>query len=87
MECDAFSIVDSILLEWIVDRLFDEDVGAKLGELDLLTVCMARAKKHFGHTFKAQYDMLSSTYYVITAAKYSCPDAIEDIIAQYLNKD
>ena len=87
LECDAFSVVDAILLDWLYGRLLDEDTGAKLGNLNIPAICASRSKLHFGLAFKAQYKMLSNAHFVIAAAKYSCPDDITAIIAQYKKQD
>jgi len=87
LECDSFAAVDAILLDWLCGRLLDEDTGAKLGDFDIPTICAERSKLHFGSAFKAQYDMLSGAYHVVAAAKYSCPDDIAAIIAQYKKQD
>ena len=50
-ECDAFAAIDRILLDWLCERLLNEDVGAKLGDLDIPTICAVRTKKHFGAQF------------------------------------
>lgn len=87
IDCDAFAAIDTILLGWLCERLLNEDTGAKLGDLNIPAVCAERSKLHFGTSFKAQYDMLSSAYHVIAAAKYSCPEGIADIIKQYQKQD
>lgn len=87
LDCDSFAALDELLLEWITDRLLNEDMGAKLGTLEILTICAERMKKHFGTQFKAEYSMLIGAYHVIAAAKDSCPDAMDAIIAQYTGKD
>ncbi|MDL2253376.1 BREX-1 system phosphatase PglZ type A [Ruminococcaceae bacterium OttesenSCG-928-I18] len=87
LDCDSFAAVDELLLDWITDRLLNEDIGAKLGTLEVLTICVERMRKHFGVRFKAEYNMLIGAYHVIAAARYSCPDAMEAIIAQYTGKD
>jgi len=87
LACDIFSAADSVLLGWLCGRLLDEDTGAKLCGFDIPAICAARSKLHFGKAYKAQYDMLICAYHVIAAARYSCPDDMAAIAAQYTKRD
>jgi uncharacterized protein (TIGR02687 family) len=84
-DCDAFEAFDAYLVGWLVGRLLDEDVGAKLGELDIPAVCAARRKTRFGARFA--YSMLESAHGIIGAARYSCPEDLAGIISQYIKTD
>ena len=87
IDCDTFAILDRFILHWLTERLMNEDTGAKLNNLDIPSICQGRCNKHFGAQLHSQYQMLSSAFYIIGAAKYSCPDDIERIIKQYRNMD
>lgn len=87
INCDAFAAIDTILLGWLSERLLNEDIGAKMGDLDIPAIFAERSKLHFGTMFEEQYDMLSNAFHVIAAAKYSCPEGIADIIEQYKEQD
>lgn len=87
MDCDTFAVLDSVILHWLTERLLNEDTGAKLNGLDIPSICQERCKKHFGAWVQGQYQMLSSAFHIIGAAKYSCPEDIERIIKQYLSTD
>lgn len=87
LDCDSFAEIDQLLLNWIMERLLDEDTGAKLREWDIPKICLERGKKHFGTRFKVQYSMLASAYEVIVAANYACSDDLKSLIAQYQQKD
>ena len=85
--CDTFAVLDQFIISWINDRLLDEDTGAKLGELTVPLVCQERRKMHFGQTCQVQYQLLENAYYLILAAKYTCPDDFKGIVEQYFSSD
>lgn len=87
VDCDTFAVIDSFILKWIRSRLLREDVGAKLGSLDIPTLCQERIKKHFGALYKQQYLMLSSAFRIISTAKYTCPDGMTEIVKKYIKED
>ena len=87
MDCDTFAVIDSFILHWISERLLNEDIGAKLKGLYIPSICQMRCKKHFGAQMQGQYQMLSSAFHIIGAAKYICPDDMESIIKQYRSTD
>lgn len=87
MDCDTFKEADYIVLKWLNERLLTEDTGAKLQDLSIPEVCEYRLKKHFGPVFKWEYTLLKNAYHLVLAAKYNCPDGIENIVKQYCKDD
>lgn len=87
IDCDTFAVIDRSILGWIKDRLLLEDTGAKLSHFVIPAVCQERIKKHFGAQYEKQYRMLASAYQIIGVAKYTCPDSLSEIVAQYQNRD
>ena len=87
IECDVFAIIDDLFLNWITERLKNEDTGVKLRNLDIPNLCTERCKTHFGEQFDLEYKMLIGAFYVINAANYNCPDHMIEIIKQYREKD
>lgn len=87
IDCDTFVIIDSFILNWITERLLNEDTGAKITNIDIPTVCQHRIKKHFGEHMQGQYQMVSSAFHIVAAARYACPDDMESIINKYCTKD
>ena len=86
-DCDAFRCVDRIIIQWVVDRLIAEDVGAKLNDLSIMQLCDKRMKLHFGEQTRPVYMLLRSACLLISSAKYSCPDGFKAIIDQYTRSD
>ena len=87
LDCDTFAAIDSFILNWVTERLLNEDTGAKLNGHDIPAICQQRVKKHYGAQFKGQYQMMSSAFHIVGAAKYTCRDDLENIIKQYCSKD
>lgn len=87
IDCDTFAVVDRVIVGWINERLLAEDTGAKLNEMAIPVVCQERSKKHFGESYKGQYQLLESAYFLILAVNYHCPDQFMGIVEQYRASD
>lgn len=87
VHCDTFIYFDEIILNWMVDRLISEDIGAKLDEMTILQLCDMRSKMHFSERYKNEYLMLRNTFAVICAANYTGENKFNDIVGRYLDSD
>ena len=87
LACDTFAVIDRFIINWVNDRLLNEDNGAKLGDLTIPAVCQERRKKHFGESCQVQYLLLENAYYLILAANYHGQDSFKGIVDQYLASD
>ena len=87
VNCDTFLAIDQILIQWIVERLLAEDVGAALDGLTIPQICEKRSKMHFGEKTEGCYQMLDSAYQLIQAGNYRCPDSFKEILCQYQEED
>ncbi len=85
--CDTFLCLDQIIIKWQIDRLLNEDIGAKLDSLTIPQICEKRLKMHFGSRMEQSYNLLESAYHLITAATYHCPDGIKAIADKYRDTD
>lgn len=85
--CDTFLCLDEVIMKWLVERLLDEDIGAKLDSLTIPQVCEKRMKMHFGSVLEQSYRLLDSACALAAAGSYQCPDGIKAIIEQYQNAD
>ena len=81
--CDSFAVIDEILLKWVRDRLQNEDIGAKLGDLDIPAVCEKRKKMHFGSRYLHAWEMLACAYHIVQVVHFQPADGFKNIIAQY----
>jgi len=85
--CDAFALIDELIIQWGVERLLAEDTGAQLKELSIPLICQERRKKHFGDRFKAEYYVLEHAYQLIMSAKYDSPPNFQELVQQYCLND
>lgn len=85
--CDTFAVFDRFIINWVSERLLNEDRGAKLGNLTIPNVCQERCKRHFGESYQVQYLLLENAYCLILAANYQCNDSFKGIVDQYLDSD
>lgn len=81
--CDSFAVIDEILLKWVRDRLQNEDIGAKLGDLDIPAVCEKRKKMHFGSRYLHAWEMLACAYPIVQSVHFQPADGFKNVIAQY----
>lgn len=87
LNVETFLSADRVLVQWILERLLAEDIGAKLDDLDIPAICGMRSKMHFGEKTQAVYSLLRSAWRVIGAAHYSCPDGFAELVEQYTKQD
>lgn len=83
LDCNIFSGVDELVIAWIVERLENEDIGAKLGGKLISQICKERRKKHFGIKYRSEYLILENAYYIISKGKYQPVSGIENLAEKY----
>lgn len=83
LDCDTFRAIDGILIKWLTERLLAEDTGAKLSGLAIPDICEKRIKTHFGGESKSVFRLLENAHTLISAADYTCPDGLREIVKQY----
>lgn len=84
IECNIFAGVDEILIDWMIERLENEDINAKLSRKTIPEVCLARRKKHFGKVYRTNYFIIENAYYIISAGKYEFITGIQNLVKEYL---
>ena len=87
IDCNVFAGVDSILIEWIAERLKDEDTGAKLAGKTIPEICAMRRKMHFGKQFRSEYFMLENAWHVIAPGIFTPMSGIGGVAKKYIEKD
>jgi TIGR02687 family protein len=85
VDCDIFAGIDKILIDWIIQRLESEDVGAKLNGKTIAEICIERRKSHFGKDFLNDYFILQNAYNFISKSKYEPISDINRLIEEYTN--
>ena len=87
LDVDTFLAADRALVQWIMERLTAEDVGTKLGDLDIPAICDKRRKAHFAEKTQLVYSLLHAACRLISAAYYTCPAGFAEIVEQYRKQD
>lgn len=83
VECDAFKVIDRMIIQWIKERLLSEDTGATLGGIKIPDLCEDRLKKHYGTYFKEAYGLLKNAYQLIVSLPYFPQSTLNEVIAYY----
>ncbi|MCC8014548.1 MAG: BREX-1 system phosphatase PglZ type A [Eubacterium sp.] len=85
VSCGIFAGIDSLLIKWAAERLELEDIGAKLGEVNIPQLVKIRSRQHFGKQRKAEYFAIENAWHIIVAscAKYLPYDRIEKMAEAY----
>ena len=84
VDCNLFRGIDSLILQWMKDRLQGEDVDAKLYGKDILQICTERRKMHFGRWYCDAYSMIENALYIIRPGIYTHQRGeIEKFVSQY----
>ena len=65
VDCNIFAGIDELLINWIIGRLENEDIGAKLNGKNISELCVERRKTHFGKNCRSEYFVLQNAFYMI----------------------
>jgi len=87
MGCDTFQEIDWVIIDWIKDRLIEEDLGARINGMSIPQICSSRRKRHFAEKFRAEYHLLESAYHVTCAINYIEKSSLNDIVRKYTEED
>lgn len=82
-DCSIFAGVDELLISWMIERLENEDVGAKLNGKTIPELCADRRKRHFGNRYKNEYLVIENAGFIISNASYQPKSGIDNIIKTY----
>ncbi len=83
IDCNIFDGVDKIIINWLLERLENEDVGAKLDGRTIPEICAQRRKKHFGIKYRNEYFIIENAYYILEYGKYEPIKGIKNIVKNY----
>jgi len=87
IDCDVFVVFDKLILNWMTERLLNEDTGASLNGVNIATLCDIRKRKHYGAIFSGRYQMLEAAHNIIKIANYSCSENTKELIERYIKTD
>ena len=85
VDCNIFSGVDELLINWMIARLENEDIGAKLAGKTIPELCVERRKQHFGKNFRSEYFILQNAYDIIANGKYQPISGIKNLAKEYIS--
>lgn len=83
IDCNIFAGVDDILIDWMITRLENEDINARLSTKAIPEICSERRKKHFGKNYRSEYFIIENAYYIILAGKYNFISGIHNLVKDY----
>ncbi len=86
-DCNIFASTDRILIDWMIARLENEDINAKLNKKSISELCEARRKMHFGGKYENEYLAVENAYGIISGGSYLPVSGIDNVIKQYTNSD
>ena len=84
VDCNIFAGVDKLLISWIIGRLENEDIGAKLNGKTITELCVVRRKGHFGKNFRSEYFILQNAFDMIAEGKYQPVSGIKNLVKEYM---
>jgi len=87
LDCDTFLCIDGIIINWLTERLLEEDIAAVLDGLTIPQVCDKRLKMHFAEQTKNIYKLLKSAYQLVLTANYRCADKFTTVFEAYQATD
>lgn len=85
--CDTFTFFDEVMIKWMVDRLVEEDVGAKLDDTGIVSLCDMRSKMHFGSLYEDAFNMIKNAYIIVNVANYGGNDDMRTITQKYCDEE
>lgn len=83
VNCSVFSGVDRLLIGWMIERLELEDIGAKLGTLDIPALCQMRRHFHYGQQYRSEYFVLENAFAIISGAQYETSNSLNELVKNY----
>ena len=83
VDCNIFAGVDELLISWIIGRLENEDIGAKLNGKTIPELCVERRKQHFGKNFRSEYFILQNAFDMVAEGKYQPVSGIKNLVKEY----
>lgn len=83
---DVFKEIDEKIINWILDRLSDENLNVEVEGLPIPEICKSRKFKHFEDLYSNQYDVLRNAYYLMLNKDFKPKDNIFDLVSEYDNE-
>ena len=85
-ECNIFAGVEHLIIRWMVERLLNEDTGAKLNDMTIPEVCQARRRQHFGDMMRDRYWLVEHAWHLIAKGIYTPRSGLNNVLNYYLDE-
>ena len=83
VDCHLFAGIDRILIDWLIERLENEDTAAKLNGKSITEICVNRRRNHFGNKVSAEYYVIENAWHLLSYGVYVPVSGINNIIRKY----
>ena len=83
IDCDLFEGIDTLILQWLNERLVSENADAKLYGKTIPQICEIRRKKHYGSLHQDEYSFIENAWYIIKPGIYTHNSSINAIVKKY----
>lgn len=83
VDCHLFAGIDDIIIDWMVERLENEDIAAKLNGKSITDICINRRRQHFGSKVQHQYYVIENAWQILSYGVYEPVSGINSIVKKY----
>ena len=83
VDCHLFAGIDNIIIDWLIDRLENEDTAAKLNGKSITEICISRRRNHFGNKVSAEYYVIENAWHLLSYGVYVPVSGIQNIVRKY----
>lgn len=82
-DCTLFAGIDELILKWMVERLENEDAGAKLNGKTIPELSKERRARRYGGKRKAEYFVIENACYILAAQAYMPVSGLDALVDHY----
>lgn len=86
LSCDAFSGLDCILIDWILDKLNHEILDSEIDGLNIARIAEQRTSKafHYGKEYQNEYNAIKYAYLLMKSINaLEAPNKPEELVKKY----
>lgn len=83
VDCHLFAGIDRILIDWLIERLENEDTAAKLNGKSITEICANRRRNHFGNKVSSEYYVIENAWHLLSYGVYVPVSGIDNIVRKY----
>lgn len=84
---DIFKYIDQRIIDWMIDRLLDENLNSTVADMSIPELCRFRETQHFGDQYYNEYHLLRHAYHILNRVNYEVESDLLSIIEQYDQED